>query len=130
MGHGGQGPRGPPILETDNATQEEAVYAMATGRSARSGGGTDWGALKRLLAGNAGSWDQKVVNGYSQYVQSIIDSIVDEIVKGEAPDASGKPAAEPAAGAAPEYPPPGPGAPRGPAQGDAKSPRGREKLRE
>ena len=92
----------PPILETDNATQEEAVCAMATGRQARSGGGTDWGALKRLLAGNAGSWDQKVVNGYSQYVQSIIDSIVDEIVKGEAPDASGKPAAEPAAEAASE----------------------------
>ena len=69
--------------ETDNATQEEAVLALAEGRPVHSGGGTDWGALKRRLAETQDDWEQKLAGGYSQYVQSVIDSLVDEIVKGE-----------------------------------------------
>ena len=75
----------PPILETDNATQEEELAALAMGRPPRNQQkSTDWGALKRTLDANADAWDQKVADNYSQYVQGVIDSIVDEIVKGEA----------------------------------------------
>lgn len=75
----------PPILETDNATQEEELAALAMGRPPRNQQkSTDWGALKRALDANAAAWDQKVADNYSQYVQGVIDSIVDEIVKGEA----------------------------------------------
>ena len=72
--------------ETDNATQEAAVLALAAGRPVRSGGGTDWGALKRRLAETQDDWDQKLAGGYSRYVQSVIDSLVDEIVRGEGRD--------------------------------------------
>ncbi len=78
----------PPILETDNATQEKMVYAMATGTSIQTGGGTDWGALKRRLEESQDDWDQKLAGGCSQYVQGVIDSLVDEIVKGERQDAA------------------------------------------
>lgn len=78
-----KGARGYAGEETDNATQEAAVLALATGGKVRSGGGTDWGALKRLLEERQDDWDQKLAGGYSRYVQSVIDSLVDEIVKGE-----------------------------------------------
>ncbi len=76
----------PPILETGNATQEDMVYAMATGKPVHTGGGTDWGALKRRLDETGDDWDQKLADGCSQYVRSVIDSLVDEIIKGERQD--------------------------------------------
>ena len=74
----------PPILKTDNASQEEELSALAMGRPPRNQQkSTDWGALKRTLDANADAWDQKAADNYSQYVQGVIDGIVDEIVKGE-----------------------------------------------
>lgn len=73
--------------DADNATQEEEIAALAMGRRPRnSQKSTDWGALKRALEETADDWDQKIANGYSRQVQSVIDSLVDEIVKGEKQD--------------------------------------------
>lgn len=89
--------------ETANATEEAAVQALATGNRIRSGNSTDWGTIKRFLAENADAWDQRVADGYGQYVQGGIDGIVDEIVRGEdagkgaAPEDEG-PAAAPRGG--------------------------------
>nr|WP_325211438.1 hypothetical protein [uncultured Oscillibacter sp.] len=88
----------PPILETDNAAQETEVYARAVGDRIRSGGATDWGALERKLEENQEDWDQKLADGCSQYVQSVIDGLIDEIVRGEKQDGPSAPAEEPAEG--------------------------------
>ncbi len=93
----------PPILETDNATQEKMVWAMATCSPIHTGSGTDWGALQRALEGSGEAWDQKAAKGFSQHIQGIIDGIVEEIIKGEDQTrAPGQPAGKPAEGAAPE----------------------------
>lgn len=90
----------------DNATQEEAICALATGRQPRcTQKSTDWGALKRALEESAEDWDQTIANGYGRYVQSVIDSLVDEIVRGEAQDSPDKAADEPAADKAAELSP-------------------------
>lgn len=69
--------------ETENAAEEETVYALAAGGRVRSGGGTDWSALTRLLADSEEAWDKKLAAGYGQQVQKVIDGLLDGIVKAE-----------------------------------------------
>lgn len=93
-------------MDSKNATEEELVYALAAGGQARSGKGTDWGALKRLLADSEDAWDKKLAAGYGKQVQQVIDGLLDELTRaeeaGKAPDKPDRLEKEAVPGAEPE----------------------------